>query len=123
MINGTNGVKLPGVLQTEQLPRSAVLPQALTFLAVFWGLAVVSIIIPIIHFLSVPFFFAIGLGGAIYLFLRRRVIAGAAECPGCRKQIDLRMVQLREQIRWPLDFVCPECGQNMWVEQDADKQA
>lgn len=62
-------------------------------LAAWWGAMVVTVFIPIAHFVLVPSCFIGGLiGAALRLKTRRIVTGGSAECPDCgaSQALDLR---------------------------------
>ena len=122
-INGTNGISLAAILDSGHLPRSTVAGRAVKFLAAMWLLAALSFIIPIVHFISIPILFFVGIVGAVYLLNRRHIICGKVECPGCHRSIEVQSVLATERVRWPLDFICQDCGQYMWAEPAQDQPA
>lgn len=122
-IHGTNGITLAAALDSDRLPGATVAGRAIKFLMASWLLAALSAVIPIVHFVSIPILFLVGLVGAVYLLNRRHVICGEVECPGCHRLITVQSVVATERVRWPLDFVCQDCGQYMWAEPVHDQQA
>ncbi len=99
----------------KQLERSEVIGSVAKLLVVSWSLALVSVIVPVLHLFLVPGFFLGGLVGAGYLYMRRHLAFGEIECPGCRRRISVKFAGVAEVPRWPLDSICDQCGQNVWI--------
>ncbi len=78
----------------------------LKFLAMCWGIAVISILVPILHFFLVPGFLV---GGIAIFFIRycRKDYLELAElsCPNCHKAFRLEKLS----FNWPLRQACPSC--------------
>lgn len=83
------------------------LQRALKALALLWGVAVVAILFPLVHFVLVP---ALFLAGCIVPFFRYKVtsilLAGEVTCPECKR------TQVLESgpNSWPLQSLCGDCG-------------
>ncbi len=85
----------------ERLGRSA------TGLGLAWSLALVSVLIPIAHFVLVP---GLLLAGPIVAFVRYRQAAlrlgGVAPCPDCGEPMPIS----GGTVHWPLQEGCPSCS-------------
>lgn len=87
--------------------------RSMTRLGGFWGLAVVSILIPVFHFVLVPLFFLLA------PFLARKtyneeVVLEACEidCPECKK----RATFAKNSGQWPLHNNCPHCMNRIYFD-------
>lgn len=94
-----------------------IMTKSLKSLAIFWGIAIVSILLPIVHFVSVPAFFLIG----IFTALRARkyheeFISGEITCPHCSKQITIG----KTPIIWPVPVICQSCASVVSVTPKSD---
>ncbi len=88
--------------------------RALKSLLTFWAIAAVCVLIPIAHFILVPGFF---IGGIIVALRTRKQseegLAANGACPGCRKDIELRLEKQAELPQW---HTCPECGESLELQ-------
>lgn len=76
-------------------------------LAMFWGLAIFSILLPVVHFVLVPLFFFVG----IFMALRARkyheeMLSGEIKCPHCGTNVKIG----KAPIIWPLSEICQNCA-------------
>jgi hypothetical protein len=86
--------------------------RALKILAVWWGLAILFIPVPPIHFVVVPLFLVCG--PIFATFARRqysKIISGSAICPLCKKSFEV----VKNTPRWPMDDVCTNCHQHVEI--------
>ena len=75
-------------------------------LATGWGLAVVSVFIPVLHFVLVPAFLAIGIVFASMEYRRTELLKHTKFlCPSCKTSIEIQNIR----FLWPLRKTCPEC--------------
>jgi hypothetical protein len=82
------------------------LARALKKLAVFWGVAVLSVFIPVAHFFLVPLFLVIGL--VLFFNVMKttgEVLEGKICCPSCGAEAVLG----RDFLNWPLKEICQNC--------------
>lgn len=96
--------------------RAQRLRRALTGLGTWWGVALLSVLIPIAHFVLVPSFFLYGL----YTFARRLTadqvaVAGLGTCPDCGREQALDLTG-----RWsvPRTTSCRYCQRSLRVTTD-----
>ena len=77
-------------------------------LGICWGLAVVTLFIPIAHFFLVPTF---AIAGPVMAFMKYQAteIAEKAEgvCPECKKEISIPLEPKDKLPKWTY---CPECN-------------
>lgn len=87
-------------------PREVLL-KSLKTLSLFWGLALLSVLLPVVHFVSVPLLFGLG----IYMTLRTRklrkeILSGAIACPNCRQPIEIKNAPLFDEHT----EICQNCA-------------
>ncbi len=99
-----------GTAEVIQLTTTERLKIILTRTGVFFVLAMVSVLIPGLHFILVPAFLiatiAAGLSSSRYSM---NVIGGQVNCPHCKNPITLFAMP----ISWPLVFVCQKCASSV----------
>ena len=86
---GYNG-KTVATVRVVSYDRAGRMRRALAGLGLWWGVALVSVFIPVAHFLLVPGFFLYGL----YTFLQRLktdqlAVGGRGTCPDCGQEQEL----------------------------------
>jgi len=90
------------------------LARAAKKLAVMWGLAIVSVLIPVAHFLLVPGFVV---AGFVFAFTAARqrsaVLGGEGTCPACGKLFSISKCV----DEWPLTDVCEHCQAFLRIEK------
>lgn len=92
--------------------------RALKTLGLMWGLAVLSIAIPIAHFILVPGFFLAGPIAALIIFGRENVILGGiGTCPDCREVFDISKSKPQKSLK----DVCSHCHHQVFVKLDTDE--
>jgi hypothetical protein len=88
--------------------------RALKSLLTFWAIALVSILIPIAHFLLVPGFL---LGGVIVASRRLKIAEEGHDasgiCPDCENHICIPMDKNAELPQW---HDCPECSDPLTLQ-------
>lgn len=88
--------------------------RALKTLGLFWGLSLVTVIIPLLHFVLVPGLFIAGPIVAWVIYRQERMILGGEGiCPQCGKAFAI----VRAQEHWPLRDVCSHCHEEVRVER------
>ncbi len=96
-----------GTLRVHTLNHSERLMQALKKLGLFWGIALLSVLIPVFHFVTVPLFFCLGL----FFFYRGYkseglILGGEVNCPHCSEVVHIKPANLE----WPVTEICQSCA-------------
>ena len=113
-----NHRKEPATVKLERWsPRQRKI-RGLKSLGLWWGLAVLSVAIPILHFLLVPLFFALGLV-LPFVAMRRQsiVLGGKGTCPYCSKPFTIA----RQPDRWPLQDICTACNRHVTIFKQGER--
>lgn len=93
-------------------PRERTL-RAIKFSGICWGLAVLSIVIPFLHFFLVPGFLITGPIVYYYVYKQERIITeGKGTCPGCFVPLPIS----RTRYRFPIYELCTSCQSNLEIE-------
>lgn len=91
--------------------------RALKFGGACWGAALVSIIIPLLHFLLVPVFL---LAGPIVAFIvmgqKSVVLGGEGICPKCQAFLPIA----RAALRFPISDLCTCCQSSVKIESQEE---
>lgn len=102
-----------GTVHVQEYNPTERLMRALKLLGMFWGAAIVSICIPLAHFVLVPLFFIGGIVAFLFTYsLKNIVTGGTGTCPAC--QSDLTIVRMENN--WPLTDVCTQCKRHVSIE-------
>jgi hypothetical protein len=92
--------------------------RALKALGICWGIALCTVLIPILHFILVPLFL---ISGPIVFFWvasqERMITGGKGICPECGKAIDL----MKSPPRWPLSDLCSHCQARLSIERASER--
>jgi len=103
-----------GEVRIARWTGSARLVRAMKMLGVLWGLGVVSVLVPVAHFLLVPAFL---LAGPIAAFMRWRqessILGGQGACPACSADMTLEA----SADEWPLFRICETCRASVRIEK------
>lgn len=115
LITDSNGGRSDGTLHVRLFSGRDRLVRALGMLGLMWLLAVISIAIPIAHFVLVP---ALLIAGPVAAFMRYRVteqyerVTGA--CPTCGSGVS---IELDSSDRLPLWTYCPPSDDPIHVRE------
>jgi len=109
-LSGYHGTPTPATLLVVYFDRRGRLRRALKGLAGFWGAMVVSVFLPIAHFVLVPSFFFLG----IWQFFRRleaaeQVRGAHGRCPDCGTEQDFEL----GSRRFPQSVTCAGCHRGL----------
>ena len=106
VVSTGDGKTKPVEVYRQVLDRPGRVTRAIKGWAICWGLAVVSILVPVAHFVLVP---AFAIAGPVVAWIRMRqesVILGAiVDCPACGEQTRLA----RTADDWPITLYCKPC--------------
>ncbi len=107
------GKSSSGSVQVEAWERPERLKRAWKNLGIIWGMAVVAVFIPGLHFILVPLFLAAGPAFAYFTFCQSDVVLGGeGTCPECGKPFKIE----RSAVKWPLKDLCSACQNSVDVE-------
>ena len=88
--------------------------QALKKLALFWLGSLLSILIPVVHFVSVPVLFGLGIFFAYRSYKSEgQVLEGLTRCPHCQNEVPIKPAELQ----WPLTEICQNCARVVRIER------
>lgn len=103
----------PGVVRLLEWGKRDRLKRALKALALCWGAAVGSVLIPLVHFILPPLLLIAGPIVAYVIYHRERIIdGGKGTCPNCSEPFSI----VKGAVKWPLKDLCPACQTPVQVE-------
>jgi hypothetical protein len=112
-----DGNKTRSFVSTSSLKQKEKLILAIKRLGVFWGIALLFIPIPAVHFVAVPGFIVIGIVALIRTLSLKslRTSAASLTCPNCHSELTMQP----RFYRSPFKELCPTCRHSFHVEIDA----
>jgi hypothetical protein len=115
-LSGYHGEPTPARLLVATFNRPARTRRALKGLGGFWGAMVVSIFIPIAHFVLVPTFFFVGIWQFLRRLRTRELVKGAhGRCPDCGAEQDFELLSRR----LPQSVTCGTCHRGLTLAEAA----
>ncbi len=73
----------------------------------FWGFALISLFIPVFHFVLVPLFLLLGIGFFFYQMKQSHSIDNLSfNCPACGKENKIKKMHFKDEAR----FRCQSCS-------------
>ncbi|WP_413578474.1 hypothetical protein ACLVWU_08045 [Bdellovibrio sp. HCB290] len=105
-----------GYLEVKSFNPAEKTRNALKKLALWWGLSLVSILIPVFHFVLVPLFFFLG-----FFFARKgyksegQILNGETTCPHCGAEVKVA----KGELSWPMTEICQGCARVVRMEPKA----
>jgi len=106
VIEGSQGRLGSGTVEKRVFEKKERTVRAFKAWGAAWGLALVSILIPMLHFLLVPFFLISGPFIFYWILGQEQVILGGkGECPECKKEFKI----VRSPVKWPITDLCNHC--------------
>ncbi|MCO6430591.1 MAG: hypothetical protein J5J00_06990 [Deltaproteobacteria bacterium] len=89
--------------------------RAVMMLAKVWGLAVLFVFVPIVHFFAVPILVLLGPILAYASYSQSTVVLGGkGECPSCGEIFEIA----KAADRWPLQDICDHCHEHLRIVKD-----
>ncbi len=86
--------------------------RAFRAILICWGLALVSVLLPGLHFLLVPFFVIVSPFAASYVYLGKElVLEGEGSCPKCQQPIKIG----KSKVQWPIFDLCKSCQSSIRI--------
>jgi len=81
-----------------------------------WGLGLVAIFIPLLHFVLVPLLIIAGPFAFYWVAGQEQIILGGkGECPECQREFEIA----RSPVKWPLSDLCNHCRSQLNIEPAA----
>lgn len=112
----TGELSLTGSLQTRTWERRDRLIRALKVSASCFGLALVALCIPVLHFVLTPLLILFGVLALPLVYLVKRPSSrGEIICPKCKGTIKVRNLV----DSWPLQQICPVCEAYIAIQPTA----
>jgi hypothetical protein len=114
-ISNIRGNTSTGTVELKVWDKKERTTRALKALGMTWGLAIISILIPILHFILVPTLILAGPIVFSWIAGQERVILGGkGTCPECNKEFEI----VRSPAKWPLSDICNHCKAELKIEQE-----
>ena len=109
LIKGKGDETCAGTLHVSIYSARECAIRAAQALALWWALALLSVLIPLAHFILVPLFL---LTGPMVAYKRYRAIEGServeGHCPVCRNAIKIKLGPAEKPVLWKYCPVCQE---------------
>lgn len=104
----------PGWVTRRDIPPDERLRRGGKMLGALWGVGVLSVFVPILHFVLPPIFFLLGLTfGFLVWRTKSEILEGEISCPNCKKV--MRLQRLDED--WPFEKRCEGCSFTLRIKK------
>ncbi len=114
-VRAESGRSSPGSVEIQQWNKKSRIVRSLIFFFTALILSLVSVLIPLLHFILVPgFLLAAPLGAWITFREESRILGGMSTCPDCNQPLPI----VATSDRWPLHELCTQCQRTLWVEKE-----
>jgi hypothetical protein len=118
-ISNVRGSTSNGTVELKVWDKKERTTRAFKALAFTWGLAIISILIPILHFILVPTLILAGPIVFSWIAGQEQVILGGkGVCPECGKEFEIA----RSAVKWPMSDLCNHCKTELKIEQTEPAQ-
>ena len=113
VVRSRDGITSPGKVFIQTWIRAERLKRSLKFLGYSWLFAVLSVFLPIAHFILVPGFLLAGPIAAYFVYHQESVVLGGESlCPKCGKSFAI----VRGPNKWPWEDYCSGCQAPFKIE-------
>jgi hypothetical protein len=110
-----DGAKTLGFAFRRDLEKSERMTRAARVLGICWGVAVITVFVPILHFILVPGFLILGCVLGVTTWMETgEVLKGEISCPNCKKAVEL----VKGSEEWPKTMRCPGCSYTLTIKQE-----
>ena len=117
-IGSSSGKEVSAEFSVRELSLPEKRTNAMKALGIFWGLSLVTIPLPPIHWITVPGFFLFGIYWAIRKLREGEYLEPFRfPCPECGNEVKVQ----EQEARNPLAFVCPSCRYHLRLEWPASR--
>jgi hypothetical protein len=111
LLSGYHGEPTRGSVTIHEVDRDARLRRAFTELAKWWGVALLTVLIPVAHFVLVPSFLAYGAWQFFQRLGTAELVSDArGTCPDCGAE---QMLELAPRWRAPQPVTCRQCHRGL----------
>jgi hypothetical protein len=112
-IQGSQGKVTTGNVEHRIWEKKERTLRGIKALGISWGLCLVSVLIPLLHFILVPLFLLAGPFAFFWVTAQEQIILGGkGECPECLLTFDIA----RSAAKWPISDVCNHCHAPIEIE-------
>jgi hypothetical protein len=106
----------PAQLKVIEFTKEQRIDRAAKRLGLFWGIGILCILIPFLHFFLVPSFLIVGIYALVTTLEEHKFILSAdGLCPSCKKNISFRKLKYKLGLK----DVCPQCRQDLKISVPA----
>lgn len=113
-ITAASGQQSKGLVRLQTWDKSARTRRALKIWAMCWLAALVTVVIPLAHFVLVPGFFLAGPIAAYLVYSSQSVVLGGeGVCPSCGEVLPIA----HSSDQWPLTDLCTKCQKSLKIEK------
>jgi hypothetical protein len=110
VVCSVDDLRSDGFVLRRDLDKSERMRRALRIFGICFGIAFLTIFIPILHFILPPLFLVIGGVFATTTYMDSAEIAsGEIVCPNCKKQMEVR----KQPEEWPKAVRCEGCSYSL----------
>lgn len=102
-----------GTASLQTWTRQQSLKKGMSSLLACWALAVATILIPIVHFVSVPLLLAVGPLIAYAIFKLHNGTTDLVEIKGVCSNCDTPLQVSRQTASWPIFLACSTCASEL----------
>lgn len=114
LANVSDERRTPGFVYIETFNQAQKTRVAIKKLAIFWGIALVCVLIPVFHFVLVPLFFFLGFFFAYRGYKSEgQVLSGETTCPHCGTKVIVK----KAELAWPITEICQGCARVVRMEK------
>jgi hypothetical protein len=114
-VHSDSGKTSPGEMRLQEWDKKERTRRAARFWLYSWALALVSVIIPLAHFVLVPLFLIAGPVGAWVVSTQAsQLLGGESKCPDCGAFLPLAPAAAD---RWPITDLCSGCQHRVRIEK------
>jgi len=113
-VRSESGKTSPGVIRIQEWDKKARTQRALRFWLYCWAASLLSIAIPVAHFILVPGLFLAGPAGAWIVSTQSvAILGGESVCPECGAFLPLSSAS----DSWPINDLCSACQHRVKIEK------
>jgi hypothetical protein len=117
VLSGYHGGPTPATLLVASFDAGQRLRRAVKGLGGFWGAMVVSVFLPVAHFVLVPSFFGIGIWQFFRRLRQQEQVRGAhGACPDCGAEQDF---ETGARLSLPMSVQCRQCHRGLTLAEAA----